>query len=762
MVWLGWDAKRYTRIGSNHRLKSVFNWIPIHILINTLFCIVFIGVIGSALYIISFWWQSLSSISLTNLSFTGFSGQSSHESLEEWRANVLNNGHKSVRVMIDDNQVSPQATNSLCNHFKCFDVYRCGNYDNTITLTNEELINVYIYPSIDFIDSNRKSILSPISRQYRELLEAIITSPYYTDKPEKACLFVPNIDLLNQLTVNSHQISLLLSSLPHWGRGANHIIFSMIWGSLPASDSTTDLNIGDALIAGAGFDSWTYRPTFDVSIPVFSLFSYEFQNNKYNENAIQTKDRKWFVICTQFDSVSVGDQQILTALESQHSDQLIVLRSECNQSKHNNETQMCNHYRNIKLIYPKVLTESTFCLILRTVFLGHPVLSDALMSGCIPVIISDDYVLPFEEKIDWTRASVRIRSHSLSDLMAILTLIPDKKMDEMRVQTTFLWKTYFSSMKAIALTTLKIINERIFPNSAVPADHWNQANPSLTTDYAIISPKFSSRQSIGFTAVILTYDRLESLYEVIRSVVKAKSCVKVVVVWNNQLKSPPQLNKWPDIHIPLQIITTSENKLSNRFYPYECIETDAILAIDDDIVMLTPDELEFGYQVWREFPDRIVGFPSRVHRWDNRTAKWKYESEWTNDVSMVLTGAAFYHKYYNHLYTNVMPAQIKSWVDKHMNCEDIAMNFLVVSNVTAKSPIKVTPRKKFKCPECTNNDMLSADVIQHLNQRSDCINLFAAIYKSMPLKAVEFRADPVLYKDNLPEKLKAFNLIGSL
>lgn len=34
--------------------------------------------------------------------------------------------------------------------------------------------------------------------------------------------------------------------------------------------------------------------------------------------------------------------------------------------------------------------------------------------------------------------------------------------------------------------------------------------------------------------------------------------------------------------------------------------------------------------------------------------KWKYESEWTNEVSMVLTGAAFYHKViYNLQYTNV-------------------------------------------------------------------------------------------------------------
>ena len=35
----------------------------------------------------------------------------------------------------------------------------------------------------------------------------------------------------------------------------------------------------------------------------------------------------------------------------------------------------------------------------------------------------------------------------------------------------------------------------------------------------------------------------------------------------------------------------------DRFYPYDAIETEAILALDDDILMLTTDELEFGYQV---------------------------------------------------------------------------------------------------------------------------------------------------------------------
>ena len=35
----------------------------------------------------------------------------------------------------------------------------------------------------------------------------------------------------------------------------------------------------------------------------------------------------------------------------------------------------------------------------------------------------------------------------------------------------------------------------------------------------------------------------------------------------------------------------------SRFIPFKEIETDCILALDDDIEMVTPDELEFGFQV---------------------------------------------------------------------------------------------------------------------------------------------------------------------
>ena len=45
-------------------------------------------------------------------------------------------------------------------------------------------------------------------------------------------------------------------------------------------------------------------------------------------------------------------------------------------------------------------------------------------------------------------------------------------------------------------------------------------------------------------------------------------------------------------------------------------------------------------------------------------------------------------QYFAYLYFHWMPQVIRDKVDEYMNCEDIAMNFLV-SHITRKPPIKV-------------------------------------------------------------------------
>lgn len=645
-------------------------------------------------------------------------------------------------VVIATNAPLAEGRNPHCSYYDCFNVYRCGH-------TGSNKIQVYVYPLRKYVDERDIPVGSQMSREFYFILQTILESKYYTPNPEEACILVPSIDTLNQNRFRVMETSEALASLPYWKDGENHLIFSMVPGAVPDYSTVVELSLGHAIVAGAGFSSWTYRLGFDISLPVYSPVVTQLTPDSRHRFA-----RPWLVVSSQINLHPEYERE-LWHLAQEHSE--LLLLEACSGSHQGNYSLRC---RGTEVFhYPHVLQRAKFCLVIRGARLGQPTLLEALAAGCIPVMCADSLVMPFQDVLDWRRAAVFVSEDNLGNLMEILTSVSDDRIVELQRQGGWLYEQYLSSMKVITLTTLDILNDRVFPQSAHTYQDWNMPPDPM----AAKSPLFlqlTAPRSQGFTAVVLTYDRVESLFSLIQKLVKAPSLSKVLVVWNNQRKAPPHPSMWPKIGKPLKVIQTKENKLSNRFYPYEEIETEAILTIDDDIVMLTADELEFGYEVWREFPDRIVGFPSRTHVWDNTTQRWKYESEWTNQISMVLTGAAFHHKYWSYLYTTSMPGNIKEWVDEHMNCEDIAMNFLV-ANVTSKAPIKVTPRKKFKCPECTNTEMLSAD-LNHMMERSQCIDMFSSIYGSMPLQTVEFRADPVLYKDNFPEKLKRFNDIGSL
>ncbi|CAG0913774.1 unnamed protein product [Notodromas monacha] len=212
----------------------------------------------------------------------------------------------------------------------------------------------------------------------------------------------------------------------------------------------------------------------------------------------------------------------------------------------------------------------------------------------------------------------------------------------------------------------------------------------------------------------------------------------VVVVWNDKIDDSNKELRWPDIGVPIEVVVADRNSLNNRFVPYSCIETDAVLSLDDD-AYLRHDEIVFAFRVWREARDRIVGFPGRFHAWDSSALDWAYNSNYSCELSMVLTGAAFVHKYYLYQYTYWMPAVIRHKVDELLNCEDIAMNFLV-SHLTRKPPIKVTSRWTFRCPGCPV--ILSEDE-SHFLERHKCMQFFTKVYGYMPLLYTQFRADSV-------------------
>ncbi|XP_065217618.1 exostosin-3 [Planococcus citri] len=261
-------------------------------------------------------------------------------------------------------------------------------------------------------------------------------------------------------------------------------------------------------------------------------------------------------------------------------------------------------------------------------------------------------------------------------------------------------------------------------------------------------------QKEQFTIVILTYEREQVLMNSLNRLHGLPYLNKVIVVWNSP--TPPSSDfRLPDIGIPIQFVQARKNSLNNRFLPYAAIETEAVLSVDDD-AHLRHDEIIFGFRVWREERDRIVGFPGRYHALDLNHGGWLYNSNYSCELSMVLTGAAFFHRHYLYLYTYSLPQAIRDMVDEYMNCEDIAMNFLV-SHLTRKPPVKVTSRWTFRCPGCPVS--LSEDET-HFNERHKCINFFTKVFGYTPLLYTQFRADSILFKTRIPhDKQKCFKYI---
>jgi len=604
-------------------------------------------------------------------------------------------------VTIDMTMKKSGERDSKCHlSSNCFDVYRCGRSDGKL--------KVYVYPPVEYYTPTGKPVLE-MSEEYYEMLEAIYVSDFYTSDPENACLFVPFIDLLQIHTLSPGNIGRALQSLEFWNNGKNHLLVNIV----PSPYKTIPSD--QAILASGNYND--LRHGYDIPVPVLS---------HYRQSQPSVKKIKLLSY------LETTDKSLIKTLIKSSPDKLLRIPKDTSK-------------------YLKMLGQATFCLItIPSIPVNY--LTDCMAVGSVPVIVSPMPVtLPFSYLVDWLQISLQFRPSSASSIVSTLEALSPHVLHKMKSKIKDTFDAHFATPAKVMLNTLTILERKIFS--------WTYDFPPLAAIPALSPP------NSGFTALILTYDRLESLFQAINKVSQAPSLSRVVVVWNHQTNSPPPVDEWPKITKPLKVIQTSANKLSNRFYPYSEIDTECVLSMDDDISMLTTDELEFGYQVWREFPDRIVGFPSRTHVYDNDTKQYKYESEWTNNLSMVLTGVSFYHKYWHYLYTASLSKEqkeIKDWVDKHINCEDIAFN-LMVANTTGKAPIKVGPRKKFKCstPSCENAGMLSA-AASYLEVRSKCLDNFLKLYGVNPLASVEFRADPVLYKDNFPENLKLFKDIGSL
>lgn len=139
--------------------------------------------------------------------------------------------------------------------------------------------------------------------------------------------------------------------------------------------------------------------------------------------------------------------------------------------------------------------------------------------------------------IDWTLATISIRESDLESIDLKLRSISIEKATDLREQGAWLYEQYFETNEKIINTMLAELNDRVFAYQAKNYFDWNTAVTRTSQN-----PLFLSRvaqKSQGFTAVILTYDRIESLFKLIQKLSVVPSLQKILVIWNNEKESPP-------------------------------------------------------------------------------------------------------------------------------------------------------------------------------------------------------------------------------
>ncbi|XP_071001355.1 exostosin-1a-like, partial [Oncorhynchus clarkii lewisi] len=304
--------------------------------------------------------------------------------------------------------------------------------------------------------------------------------------------------------------------------------------------------------------------------------------------------------------------------------------------------------------YREMLHNSTFCLVPRGRRLGSFRFLEALQAACVPVILSNGWEMPFSEIIHWNTAAVIGDERLLLQIPSTVRSIHQDNILSLRQQTQFLWEAYFSSVERIVLTTLEIIHDRVLQHAARSNLMWNSLPGGLYSlpqyssylgDFPFHYAKLGIKPRPKFTAIIHAVTPLVSqsqpILKLLVAVAKSQHCVQVIVLWNCD-KPLPANHRWPATAVPVLVIDGESKVMSSRFLPYDTIPTDAVLSLDEDTVLSTT-EVDFAFTVWQSFPERIVGYPARSHFWDSNKDRWGYTSKWTNDYSLVLTGAAIYH-----------------------------------------------------------------------------------------------------------------------
>lgn len=82
--------------------------------------------------------------------------------------------------------------------------------------------------------------------------------------------------------------------------------------------------------------------------------------------------------------------------------------------------------------YRDMMRKSKYCICPSGYEVASPRIAEAIYADCVPVLVSEHYILPFSDVLNWDSFSVKVSVSEIPDLKKILMGIPEHKYLRMR------------------------------------------------------------------------------------------------------------------------------------------------------------------------------------------------------------------------------------------------------------------------------------------------------------------------------------------
>uniref|UniRef100_A0A0N5ARL5 Exostosin domain-containing protein n=1 Tax=Syphacia muris TaxID=451379 RepID=A0A0N5ARL5_9BILA len=456
-----------------------------------------------------------------------------------------------------------------CTVDTCVNLMPCSIYDNQLT--------VYVEPLIKVVDERGAVITPNPSKEFLKIRSIILASKYAVNNAKDACLVVPGFDTLNLLRF---PYSMALNhALQATTKMTTPLIFVFMGARIPA---------GKAIAARSQTYDSSFRHNYDIAIP--------FWHDDVENISITPRNMSWFLTVISYGLQADGRERVRANFVGKLD--VLILES-CSTV----DRAFCDvSGKQLQII--QVFRQSKFVMLFDGNTAFEWLLVVALKLSTIPVIISSQPNLPFDDILDWNKLSFLYYVGTINNIYDVLKNIEAWRTDDLRKMGKFVYNKYFASLEKITLTTLEVLQKKLVASSSSFQKEWNRDFVGFIGMLFVLQqlskplfvPRIAPLQN--FTAVV-SCDPFskESLLLWLDVLDKVGSLGRIIVIIPDSFALALTELDLRQYKRSVSGILVEKSGIPIRFTNFLEITSEAIFSVNAVVQELSVDQIEYGYQV---------------------------------------------------------------------------------------------------------------------------------------------------------------------